>query len=383
MNRSADSIALDLNYMNSSSDFTNVSQEIQALRYEGNPKMKSDLARINSEVDFTRLGFAEDFQILGVNESGQMMTLSQDGGRLQYRDASHLNLMWDAPNINAQQPISPDRDVTCSADGNATYTVKPGDNLWSISKDVLSHQLGREPNAQEITASYKELAQLNGIQNPDLIQVGQELKLPSSSSACGPEPNTEWPCENPHLMPGVNPFSIPDPTLPQYSPGEACGIPNLSLDSPQLAPLGNIYRPMAPMGLEGDAYKNGSVVRTESVIPGAGGFTSTNYDGNLLKHLQGAHMGVTQVLNHFDGQVNRDARGMIVSSFMQYQGDGATMSFDRGDGDFEKLQNVQSVRTNFDSQRGQYVTHILTASGKYVACTDANGVVRSFAPEIE
>ncbi len=49
---------------------------------------------------------------------------------------------------------------------NKTYKVKSGDTLWGIAK--------REFGDGE---RYKDLAKLNNIPNPNLIQVGQELRL--------------------------------------------------------------------------------------------------------------------------------------------------------------------------------------------------------------
>lgn len=46
----------------------------------------------------------------------------------------------------------------------AIYTIKPGDSLWGISR-----QLG---------ISVNELAALNNIDDPDNLQVGRELKIP-------------------------------------------------------------------------------------------------------------------------------------------------------------------------------------------------------------
>jgi len=48
----------------------------------------------------------------------------------------------------------------------ATYTVKTGDCLWNIAKKQLGDG-----------AKYKEIAQKNGISNPNLIYPGQVLKL--------------------------------------------------------------------------------------------------------------------------------------------------------------------------------------------------------------
>ena len=46
------------------------------------------------------------------------------------------------------------------------YTVKTGDNLWLIAKTQLGD--GKK---------YREIAELNGIANPDLIYPGQVLRL--------------------------------------------------------------------------------------------------------------------------------------------------------------------------------------------------------------
>jgi len=51
-----------------------------------------------------------------------------------------------------------------------SYKVVSGDTLSEI--------------AQRFGTTYQELARINGISNPDKIQVGQVLKLPNSSSAC-------------------------------------------------------------------------------------------------------------------------------------------------------------------------------------------------------
>nr|WP_244164652.1 LysM domain-containing protein [Streptomyces silaceus] len=48
-----------------------------------------------------------------------------------------------------------------------TYTVRKGDTLSSIA----AAQLGDD-------ARWREIARLNGLQDPDAIRVGQKLKLP-------------------------------------------------------------------------------------------------------------------------------------------------------------------------------------------------------------
>ncbi|MEY3614719.1 MAG: hypothetical protein RL752_627, partial [Actinomycetota bacterium] len=46
-----------------------------------------------------------------------------------------------------------------------TYTVKAGDTLWGI--------------ASKLGVSATKLAEVNGITNPNLLKVGQVLKVPS------------------------------------------------------------------------------------------------------------------------------------------------------------------------------------------------------------
>lgn len=54
---------------------------------------------------------------------------------------------------------------------SSTYTVRTGDDLWTISENAYNN-------------GYKwiEIAQLNNLQNPGLIYVGDKLILPSKSS---------------------------------------------------------------------------------------------------------------------------------------------------------------------------------------------------------
>lgn len=57
----------------------------------------------------------------------------------------------------------------------ATYTVKSGDSLSKIARDVLG-DLNRWP----------EIAAANGIRAPYVIRVGQALRLPSDGQALVP-----------------------------------------------------------------------------------------------------------------------------------------------------------------------------------------------------
>lgn len=66
------------------------------------------------------------------------------------------------PDINAQLQES---------DTSSTYTVNPGDDLWSISENVYND-------------GYKwiEIAKINNLKNPDLIHAGNKLIIQTATS---------------------------------------------------------------------------------------------------------------------------------------------------------------------------------------------------------
>jgi len=51
-----------------------------------------------------------------------------------------------------------------------SYTVKAGDSLASIAREYLGSSL-----------RYSELAQFNGIKNPNVILIGQTIRIPEES----------------------------------------------------------------------------------------------------------------------------------------------------------------------------------------------------------
>ncbi len=67
-------------------------------------------------------------------------------------------------------------DGGSSGSGN-TYTVQYGDTLSGIAKALLGD-----------ASRYKEIAALNGIDNPNVIKVGQVLQIPGGSASSDPTP---------------------------------------------------------------------------------------------------------------------------------------------------------------------------------------------------
>jgi nucleoid-associated protein YgaU len=77
------------------------------------------------------------------------------------------NRVWDS--IKEADPTYSDlhHEIATSGGDDQPYTVQSGDNLSRIAKRFYG-----SPN------KYTGIAQANGISNPDLIKVGQQLNLP-------------------------------------------------------------------------------------------------------------------------------------------------------------------------------------------------------------
>ena len=78
-----------------------------------------------------------------------------------------LERVWDG--IKQADPSYADlhHEITNTGGAEQAYTIKSGDNLSKVSKLFYG-------NANK----YPQIAQANGIDNPDKIQVGQQINLP-------------------------------------------------------------------------------------------------------------------------------------------------------------------------------------------------------------
>jgi len=80
------------------------------------------------------------------------------------------NRVWDV--IKQVDPNYSDlkHEIATTGGANQPYTVKPGDSLSKISKLFYGD-----------ANKYSKIAQANGIANPDLIKVGQQVNVPPLS----------------------------------------------------------------------------------------------------------------------------------------------------------------------------------------------------------
>ena len=66
----------------------------------------------------------------------------------------------------------------------ATWTVQPGDDLWSIAQTIAGQSIGRSASDAETAPYWSHLLDANqaSLPDPDLIFTGQVLVLPDRAN---------------------------------------------------------------------------------------------------------------------------------------------------------------------------------------------------------
>lgn len=112
--------------------------------------------------------------------------------------------------------------------GVPTYTVAPGDSMWSIAEDQLASLWGRQPSTDEVRGHWSELLALNDAQlassgDPNRIYAGQQLLL-------APVPPDPVAPQLPPPRPPVTEPTIPPPEAQPPTP------PTTQITTPTTAP---------------------------------------------------------------------------------------------------------------------------------------------------
>ena len=79
------------------------------------------------------------------------------------------NHVWDAIKSVDASYADLKHEITVDESLTQTYKVQPGDNLSKISKHFYGD-----------ANKYMKIAQANGLEDPDKIKVGMELKIPAA-----------------------------------------------------------------------------------------------------------------------------------------------------------------------------------------------------------
>ena len=108
------------------------------------------------------------------NEGGRVDSVDLQGEQIHIQaevpSEASKNHVWDA--IKSVDPSFADlkHEITVDPSLAQTYTVQAGDNLSKISKRFYG-----DPN------KYMRIAQANGLEDPDKIRPGMELKIPPAA----------------------------------------------------------------------------------------------------------------------------------------------------------------------------------------------------------
>lgn len=106
------------------------------------------------------------------NTSGASGVIANGGGVCKKSYAlSYTRIAgYGRPRYGEQQTEeAPAREPESGAEDTITYTVQKGESLWRIAQKKLGS--GKR---------YKEIAQINGLRDADMIRVGQRIKIPKA-----------------------------------------------------------------------------------------------------------------------------------------------------------------------------------------------------------
>ncbi len=311
--------------------------------------------RINQDVDFKALGFPSDFIIEGVNSRGQLVTT--DGDRLQHRTGVDLRVVHQSQASPPGERIGTDgRTVQTDDQGKTTYTIKQGDALDWVARDLVREKTGREATPQEIVAARQAIAKENNLRDVNRIPVGTKLKIPDSLR---------------------NEAEPKDTTNPPPRPGQPPRARGVTLDESRKSTDDGEYKSFAPPGTtdkpgalgiaQGSLWQRDRV--NERREPGPNGRDINKYE-TKIGLFDPVDVSVSEQVN--------PRTGVLESRRVDYK-EGVTFTIKTSDaGGTIELKDVKSADTK-RTANGDYVTVYKTADGKtYTATAKPDGTPRYF-----
>ncbi len=155
------------------SDFSHVMDEVSTARTTDQNFWQRLGDTVNKQTNLEALGFPANVQI------GQERFTTGGGEIAQQRGADGARAIGtDANNREAQPCVSETRRFEFQRDGNAIYTLRQGDNLSAIARDLLTQHQGRTPDNRAITRAAAEIARINNLRPDTVYLPGQQLVIP-------------------------------------------------------------------------------------------------------------------------------------------------------------------------------------------------------------
>lgn len=351
------------------SGYTAVYDEIKKAQAENGNFWKDYGQQINDAVDTSAFTGGRDIQIVGLNSRNELLT-TEDGLTIQRRRANDPSAVVGEFATPAEGEVwgNQGRKFQTDAAGQATYTIKKGDYLDHIVRDVLTNRDGVAPNQQDILKARQEIARANNITNVNRIPIGTTLNIPESLRT--PTPGSDLPLPAGEVAPPAGSL------LPPGSKG-------LTMDASHPANDGGYYSLFAPPGVAdvtspGESTFTGAYIEggreNMQTIPGANGRDIKSYNAVLAGGFWGTLRGTNEA--EVKDEVNRNT-GILDKRTVEYPtgGSGGEVSFSvrTPDGGSADLVDVRKVEITRDSY-GRYTSIYTLGSGsKYRGVSTPDG----------
>lgn len=353
------------------SGYTAVFDEIKKAQTENGNFWKDYGQQINDAVDTSAFTGGKDIQIVGINNRNELLT-TEDGISFQRRTASNPSAVVGEFANPAEGEVwgNQGRKFQTDSAGQASYTIKKGDYLDHVVRDVLTNRDGKAPSQQDIFKARQEIAKANNITNVNRIPVGTTLNIPES-------------LRTPDAATIAGDIPLPAGVLP---PADGVTIPNgqkgLSLDASHPANEGGYYSLFSPPGVAdgtspelatwNGAYFEGSR-DSRQTIPGTNGRDIKSYETALYGGFLG-NWGSSNDVKVKD-EVNRTT-GLLDRRTVEYVAGGSAgavnFSVRTPDGSSTDLTDVKKVEVVRDSY-GRYTSVYTTGGGTFRGVSNPDG----------
>jgi hypothetical protein len=173
--------SMEKNFREGERDLTSVFDEINKARQDETTfpdYTKAFSAKLNDGNDLPEL---RGFELVGMDNDGDAVFSNANGARVQYDAAGNRVEQW-GKNEN-------DREFTINPDGTATHTIKAGETVWAIAKDICRARKGAgdvEVSNAEVAAEVKRIEEANKppkgkIADINKVSPDQDLIIPAES----------------------------------------------------------------------------------------------------------------------------------------------------------------------------------------------------------
>jgi hypothetical protein len=117
----------------------------------------------------------EGFELVDKDSEGDLQFARKNGARREVKPDGTIVEIWGQEENNREFVIN-------EQDGTAIHTIRPGECVWNIAKDIVRERKGDKPTNTEIAEEVERIKKANPqIEDIDLIKQGDPLTIPKES----------------------------------------------------------------------------------------------------------------------------------------------------------------------------------------------------------